>query len=375
MSTERIFFDGNNYFNALLHDIKQAEQSIDLETYIFEQDNLGKEVIVSLTEAAERGVLVRILIDGAGTPQWNNFYARKLESLGGKVRVFHSFPWNFWQWSRSVLHVPSLLKVLYLLLKINSRNHRKVCIIDNKIAYIGSFNICQRHLARDQKGEGWRDTGIKLINLNLSDLLSAFEAAWDHRSIQERVRHYFAHIRANPVMLLNNTWWRRRILRKNLLRRIKKCKKRIWITNAYFVPDNFLLRRLIDAAQAGIDVRILLPQASDVIFMPWASKAFYARLLLAGVRIFEYIPSMLHAKTLIIDNWMILGSSNLNHRSLLHDLEVDVNVRSPESKSLLEQQFLIDLKSAREIFWGDWQKRAWYQRLVGKIILYLKFML
>jgi len=368
MTTEQIFFDGRSYFASLLRDIRNAQKSIEIEAYIFEQDDLGKKIIALLIEAAERNVDVRVLVDGAGTPQWNNLGTKKLEKLGAQIRVFHPFPWSFLQWSRSVIRAPSLFKAIYLLLKINSRNHRKVCIVDNKISYVGSFNICQQHLARDQDGDGWRDTGIRLDGVGAKELLDAFDAVWDHNHIHERIRNYFKHIRTNPIVLLNNTWWRRRILHKKLLHRIQQCKKRIWITNAYFVPDNFLLRRLISVAQAGIDVRI-------VVFMPWASKAFYSQLLLAGARIFEYVPSMLHAKTLIIDNWMTVGSSNLNHRSLLHDLEVNINVRSFESKVVLEEQFLLDLQNAKEVFLGDWQKRSWFQRLIGKLILYLKFIL
>ncbi|HBY55818.1 MAG TPA: cardiolipin synthase B [Coxiellaceae bacterium] len=375
INEEKIFFAGQDYFGELLSDIKDANESIELETYIFTLDKIGKTIIEALTKAASRGVSVRVLVDGAGTPQWSDSVVKRLEGAGAETRVFHPFPWRLWQWSRSHVHKPSLLKIIYLFLKINSRNHRKVCIIDKKIAYIGSFNISQNHLDNNLAGNSWRDTGVRLSNIDLQDVLQAFESVWAHIPIQERVRYFFRHIRTNPVIRLNNTWYRRRILHKNLLNRIKNCKSRIWITNAYFVPDNFLLRRLIDAARQEIDVRILLPQESDVGFMPWASKAFYERLLRSGIRIFEYIPSVLHAKTLIIDDWMTVGSSNLNHRSLWHDLEVDVNVHLPKSKQLLEQQFLLDLQNSKEIFFEDWQKRPWYQHLVGRILLYVKYLI
>ena len=372
---EQIFFDGMHYFSTLLADIEQAQQSIQLETYIFSLDILGKKIITALTNAAKRGIDVKLLVDGAGTPHWGEPAATNLEKAGAETRVFHPFPWRLWQWSRSHIKTPSLLKLIYLLLKINARNHRKVCIIDNKIAYIGSFNVSQQHLSEKHAGGGWRDTGIRLENIDLKDLLQAFESTWNHLPIHERIRHFFRHIRTNPIIRLNNTWHRRRILYKNLLRRMKNCKQRIWITNAYFVPDNFLLRRLREAARLGIDVRILLPQKSDVAFIPWASYAFYAKLLKSGARIFEYKLGILHAKTLIIDDWMTIGSSNLNHRSLWHDLEVDVNVRLPQSKHLLEQQFLLDLQNAEDISLENWQKHPWYQHLIGRFLLYIKYWL
>jgi cardiolipin synthase A/B len=365
-SDEKVFFVGRDYFAALLSDIKRAEKSIELETYIFTLDEFGKKIVAALSEAAKRGVLVRVLVDGAGTPLWGGSIVRRLERAGAETRVFHPFPWRLWQWSRSRVHAPSLLKAIYLLLKINSRNHRKVCIIDKKIVYVGSFNI---------SGEAWRDTGVRLNHADLRDILQAFESSWSHIPIQERMRHFFHHIRTNPIIRLNNTWYRRRTLYKSLLRRIKKCQQRIWITNAYFVPDNFLLRRLIEAAHLGVDVRILLPRESDVSFMPWASQAFYERLLKSGARVFEYTSSILHAKTLILDDWMTIGSSNLNHRSLLHDLEVDVNVRLPESKKALEQQFLHDLSHAKEVHLEGRQKRPWYQQIIAWIALYLKYLI
>ena len=110
------------------------------------------------------------------------------------------------------------------------------------------------------------------------------------------------------------------------------------------------------------------------MMMPWASSTFYYSLLKAGVRIFEYIPSNLHAKTLILDDWMLIGSSNLNHRSLLHDLEVDINVRQPESKKQLEALFISDLEQSKEIFLTDLgAHRPWLYRAFGRLVLYLKF--
>lgn len=412
---EEVFFCGESYFTALLKDINNATTSIDLETYIFELDSLGKRVMQALLEAAQRGVAVRVLVDGAGTPQWGGKIVRTLEKSGGETRVFHPFPWHLWQWSRSFIHVPSILKAVYLLLKINSRNHRKTCIIDKKIAYIGGFNIAKNHVtdpatiqhadknkekaedaklcevnlrdedkdkdrnkdkARTAHGNGtigWRDTGIRISATSLNELCLAFNAAWDHLTTNERLRHIFRHVYTNPIFRLNYGRHRRRVLYKNLLHRIAACKQRIWITNAYFVPDNFLLHRLQDAAMRGVDVRILLPQESDIAFMPWASKSFYERLLKAGARIFEYLPTVLHAKTLILDEWMLIGSSNLNHRSLLHDLEIDVNIRLATSKMALEQQFQKDLRQAKEITLQTWHKPVFYQRFIGWISLYLKY--
>src|SRR3990167_910773 len=370
---EQVFFDGKTHFTYLLQDIAHAQKSIDLETYAFHNDHLGQQVAQALVDAAKRGVRVRVMVDGAGSPLWSTNFANQLEIAGAITKVFHPFPWQLWNWSRSVVKLPLLLKWTYLILKINFRNHRKVCLIDKTIAYIGSLNICKHHLAKSEGGDGWRDTSVRLSGTDFDDLQQAFESAWDHRTIKERIRKIFQQVHQDIPVRLNYTRHRRRILYKNLLRKIAQCKQRIWITNAYFVPDNFLLKKLKEAARSGVDVRILLPRKSDVIVMPWASSTFYYSLLQAGVRIFEYLPSMLHAKSLILDHWMLIGSSNLNYRSLLHDLEVDINIATDSAKQTLVQQFLDDLQHARELSLHSWKKmRPLHQRMMGRLVLYMK---
>ena len=371
---ETVFTNGQEHFNTLLSDIAKAKHSIDLETYLFHNDTLGKRIALKLAEAAKRKVKVRVMVDGAGSPFWSANFARFLEAAGVKTKVFHPFPWQLWDWSRSIVKLPSLIKWIYLILKINFRNHRKVCIIDKEIAYIGSLNISKYHLSREEGGKGWRDTSVRLSGTDLKELTKAFDVAWYHRTIKERLREIFCQIRRDPIIRLNYTRHRRRILYKNLLRKMANCTRRIWITNAYFIPDNFLLKKLKDAARSGVDVRILLPRKSDVVIMPWVSSTFYYRLLRAGVKIFEYLPSMLHAKSLIIDDWMVIGSSNLNHRSLIHDLEADIHINSKKAKRILEQQFLQDLNNSREVSLNSWQTlRPRRQRLMGRLVLYIKY--
>ena len=370
---EQLFVEGKHYFDSLIQAIDAACNTIKFEVYNFNQDNLGQSVAQALARASQRGVTVKVLIDGAGTPLWGGQFARSLEKAGVKTRIFHPLPWGIWQWHRSVVRLPFILKGVYLMLKINSRNHRKLCLIDDTIAYIGSFNVNQRHLHASDGGEGWRDTAVRLSHLNLDQLSIAFEAAWNHLPLHDRLQRLFQPVDTNAILRLNNTLQRRRVLYRNLLRRIAKARHRIWITNAYFLPDNAILKKLKEAAETGIDVRILLPAVSDVPIMPLTSSTFYRSLLISGVKIFEYLPSMLHAKTLIIDEWFLIGSTNLNSRSILHDLEVDVNIKHPYSKQLLETYFFRDLEKTREIELNDWDKRPLYQRIVGKLLLYLRY--
>src|SRR3989339_1496137 len=194
-TSEQIFADGKSHFTALLQDIDRAQTSIDLETYLFHNDALGQRVANALIEAAKRGVIVRVMVDGCGSPYWTTSFAKKLEKAGAKTKVFHPFPWQLWNWSRSVVKLPFILKWIYFLLKANFRNHRKVCIIDKNIGYIGSFNISICHLDRADGGESWRDTSVRLSSTDLTELSKGFDSAWEHRTIKERIRETFKQIR------------------------------------------------------------------------------------------------------------------------------------------------------------------------------------
>lgn len=372
---ETVFTNGNAYFAALIQDITHAKSSIDIEVYNFNNDALGQRIAKALTACTQRNVRVRVLVDGIGTPRWASGLGKILRQAGIENKIFHPTPWNIWEWRGSVVKLPFTLKAIYLLLKVNKRNHRKVCIIDRKKTYIGSLNINHKHLSRHDGGEDWQDMAVRLSRLDLTELCAAFEAAWDHMPLQKKWHQIFRRINTRAIIRLNNTRHRRRVLYKNLLYRIKKAKQRVWITNAYFIPDAFLIRRLREAAQNGVDVRLLVPRHSDVAIVPLTSKMFYASLLQAGVRIFEYLPSMLHAKTLIIDDWFLLGSSNLNHRSLLHDLEVDVNIQKEETQSMLLDQFQKDLQYSEETFAHTWTRPKPIQYCLGMCLLFLKYWL
>jgi cardiolipin synthase len=156
---------------------------------------------------------------------------------------------------------------------------------------------------------------------------------------------------------------RRRSLREFLIR-LETAKRRIWLTTPYLAPTAAVLRSLGVAARNGADVRILVPRKSDVFFMPWIANAFYSPLLADGVRIYEYLPRFLHAKSVIVDDWAVVGTSNMNRRSLIHDLEVDVVLQHPNSLQDLSQEFLVDLRCSEEIK----KPASLFRRLVGQLL-------
>ncbi len=375
--TEIIYDNGSSFFDALIDDIQQAQHHILFETFIFVNDHLGQRLAHALREAALRGVTVKVLVDGCGSPYWSAQFARSLEKSGAETRVYHPFPWQIWNWSRCVVKIPWVVKWIYLLLNINARNHRKTCIIDDNIAFVGSINAVRNHLMTTDNGLGWRDTAVRITHCNLSPLTEAFDYAWEHKTFKDRLHETLCHTQTDPVFRLNHSRHRRRVLYKQLLTKIAHAKKRLWITNAYFIPDHRILKALRQAAQRGVDVRILIPRKCHILLpLPWASSMFYQDLLKTGVKIYEYLPSILHAKSVILDNWVLVGSSNLNHRSLLHDLEVDVRLRNQAAKNIVKQLFLSDLIQSQELSLSSWKThRPWYQRFLGRLILYVKYCL
>jgi cardiolipin synthase len=367
---EKVFHNGESYFSSLLRDIQQAKQSIDIEVYIFTKDRLGRRILRALLHAAKhRKLQVRLLVDGVGSPFWGGKLVRKLEKSGIKTKVFHPLPWDIGQWRRSTTRLPFLLHVLYMFSKINSRNHRKCVIIDGKIAYIGSINIDKRHLSSRSGGQNWRDTAIRLKGYNLDDMREAFNSAWDQR-------HQWGNSLENlcqQKIRLNCRPKFRFFYYKNLLKSLAKTKRRVWITNAYFIPNHLFLIKIKKLAKQGVDVRLMVPEKSDVSGMQWAANSLYKNLIHAGIKIYEYRPSMLHAKTIIIDDQVIVGSSNLNHRSLLHDLEVDVTLESAEAKQAVIRQFIRDIADSQAITLENIPVMTWHKRFVAGFFVLFKY--
>ena len=376
--TETIFHTGEAYFSSLLHDISQAKKSIDLESYIFTLSTIGKEILTELEKAAQRGVRVRILVDGIGSNDWSLQVIHDLNSINIHSRIYRPLPWigsrfGVLAFFSYLFRIQAFFKILG---RLNRRNHRKVCIIDQEIAYLGGMNVSEHHLKRYMGKRTWRDTSLRVTGRDVEKLQDAFHHSWeDRRPLSHRFWRGRKKFSQNSLIRLNNTRERRRKNRFELIDKILSSQQRVWITTPYFVPDLALIRALKSAARAGRDVRILLPHRSDIQLMSWANRAFYPVLLSSGVRIFEYLPTILHAKVVMIDQWMTLGSSNRNHRSLLHDLEVDVIITQKQSQDSLLNQFEKDLSVSEEMTLEKWKQRPLISRVLDRFILYLKYWL
>lgn len=320
-TSEWITDSTREFFDSLCEGIRSAKHTVWLEYYIFadpKSDVLASQISQALFDAANRGVDVRLLVDGVG-------------SAGLSKSDFPAHPkFSF----RVYSPLPGLSR-------LNNRNHRKVALIDGKTAWVGSQNVWKEQLH-------WLDVGVRLEGPGIAELERLFRSAWDSShvdrllkkidSLHKRKPEGHVSYDASTLIRGNDTASRRRFYYDDLLRRIRSARNRVWIMSPYFVPRGSLLRALKLSAWSGADVRILAPETPDVKLFRWLSPYFYSKLLRFGVTVWLFGPRSrnLHAKIVIIDDWMTVGTTNLNHRSLLHDLEVDAVLTKPESRKQLE---------------------------------------
>ena len=374
----QLYFSGDEYFRDLIAEIKKSQTEVILESYIFDLDPIGLRLLNALAEARARGVKVQILVDGVGSFNWLMALHDFCKKHDLQFRIYHPLPVRL-SFLRKISW-RSLRRILFLLKKSNKRNHRKVTIIDHKTAFLGSLNVTQVHTKEFMGAKAWRDTGIQVEGHPIGYLRRAFLDAWvtarfEKIAIKRTFLRYRTRQKADEILRLNTSMpWRYALLR-DLNRRMRHAQTRILVTNAYFVPRRSVLRSLIKAAQRGVFVGLCLPAQSDVLPVRWASRSLYNRLLRAGVKIYEYQPSMMHAKTLVIDNWATVGSHNLNHRSLMHDLEAEVVLTHNEWVQPLVDQWDLDIRKSHAITKADLGKMTWWYRSLTRLAYWFRYWL
>ena len=338
----RLFADGDSLYRDMLQGIDNATRSVHLESYIFANDTTGQRFIDHLCAKAQQGVEVRLHLDAIGSlGLLLSAQANRLKESGVELRWFNP-PNHFY------------------LPRLNRRNHRKLLVIDNHIAWLGGFNI-QREYSREQVGDAcWRDSHIRLEGplANLAGLY--FDKLW------QRQRRWRPTSTGNESfhLISNQNLRQTHRFRRLLNRRIKRARNRVWLTTPYFTPDHRTRVALMKAAQRKVDVRLLVPMKSDQRLTQWAARAAYSRLLDAGVRIYEYCPSILHAKTAMIDaSWATIGTANLDYRSFFVNYELNLVAQDTALCSTLAEHFTADLSVAREITKDGWRRRGRLRRL------------
>lgn len=379
---ERLYFKGDDFFKDVLNAIRHSKRQVDFEVYIFEKGNLGDRVSDALVQAARRGVQVRLLVDGIGSPNCLSDYGPKLEKGGVKFKVYRLLPSVFYLLPRvlgSFFRGRDIRRLRGFWTRMNRRNHRKLVLVDRKKIWLGGFNVSDEHLESIAGKGAWRDTGLGLSGVRDKAFQLAFNTAWldrYHRRLwraqRDKLIAWLSRRSAPDLVQINATRRLRGRFHRDWLSRMAGVRRRIWVTTPYFVPTLPQMRALLNASLQSRDVRLLLPEKSDVPFVRWASLAFFPALLEAGCRIFEYHKSVLHAKTLVVDDWAMLGSSNFNHRSFLFDLEVDVVVQREASLRSLDRQYIVDFRQSREIHLSDLGHRPIWIRFLAWLFFRLR---
>lgn len=341
-SSVRLFFEGDELYGAMLRSIADARHSVWMECYLFAADEIGWMFVQALSERAQAGVDVRVHLDAAGA-LWRTSDAmvEQLRAQGVSVKWFHRWSWRHpWRYNR--------------------RNHRKLLVVDGVRAYVGGFNV-HRESARSIVGERrWRDTHAVVEGTLAARAAALFEMFW--KGLRERSR---APCRVDlPALLPNHSRRCRQRIRCLYADWLAEARWRVRLTTPYFVPDLHLLRRLVAAARRGVLVELLVPAHSDVVLAQWAARAFYGRLIRAGVHVHEYLPRMLHAKTLVVDGTRALvGTANLDYRSFHLNHELLLATGDADACARLDRQFDEDLAQSMRITRQRWDLRSWTHRV------------
>ncbi|MGZ5279697.1 MAG: phospholipase D-like domain-containing protein [Pseudobdellovibrionaceae bacterium] len=374
----QLYFSGDEYFRDLIQAIGQARHEVIVESYIFDMDPIGLRLLEALALAQARGVKVQLLVDGVGSFNWVTGLHDYCQKHQIQFRIYHPLPIRISFLKK--ISWRSLRRILFLLKKANKRNHRKVVLIDKQKAFLGSLNISQVHTKEFLGEKAWRDTGIQVIGGPLGHLRRACLDAWvtarrEKLHLRYRLTILRSRQKVDEILRLNSTIHWRYFLLRDLNRRMRTAQTRILITTAYFVPRRSVLRSLIRAAQRGVLVGLCVPAQNDILPVRWASRSLYNRLRRAGVRIYEYQPGMMHAKTLIIDDWATVGSHNLNHRSLTHDLEVEAVLDRKEWVENLVQQWDSDIQQSHQITAADLGRMTWVDRSMARLAYWFRYWL
>jgi cardiolipin synthase len=357
----RLLRDGSAAYPEMLSAIASAEQQILLEMYWFGSDTIGRKFAAALRDAAERGVEVSVIFDAVGSVGASDDMFEELSRAGAHVIEYNPIaPW----------------KQRFRLSRLTRRDHRKILVVDGKTGFTGGINIADYWLPLEDGGAGWRDDMVRIDGPAVAGLYDCFARVWSRLRGRplcvpepllqppppESARR--AHLPA--VRVLGQRFLRtQREISRAYLHYLRRAQQRIFIANSYFVPDGRVLRALSRAARRGVDVRIIVPGQSDVDIVRHASRAVWGRLLRAGVRIFEWEESVLHAKTAVVDGlWSTIGTFNFDYMSLRMNLEVNVSVIDPRFAGRLETSFLEDFERCREVLPRDFRFRPLGQRLL-----------
>lgn len=347
---------GQDLLGAKLRAIEGAAVSVCFETFLFTESDVGHRFRSALAAAARRGVRVRLIVDAVGSFGLGRDYFDALVAAGGAMRWFNELR----------------------LASFSFRDHRKLLVVDDTLAFVGGCNIAPEY-AGDGITVGWRDGGVGLRGPVAAVLAAEFDCQWEraighHWTFPHGGMRQRAPAGGGPEVeaLFIKPGFGRNPLREALWQDLATAKD-VAITAAYFLPPHRLRQRLAQAVARGARVRLLLAGKSDVRLMQLASRSLYRRLVQKGIELWEYQPQVLHAKTIVVDDIVFVGSSNLDPRSLRINFEVMLRIQHPELAAAVRQQFEADVAQRAIPITRDalQQARSWWERLKQRLAYWL----
>lgn len=355
----RLLIDGASTYHAMFQAIRSAQDHINLETYIYDEEGIGERLGKLLVEKQAQGVQVNLMYDSIGSLSTRKEFFDELRHQGINVCEFN--PVN-----------PLRGKIFSL----NNRDHRKILVVDGKVGYTGGINISSVYSSsstirakRSGTSHPWRDTQIEVRGPAAREFQELFLDSWQRQKCHDLARKdYFPVVapQGNTIVRTLGSSPRDEVnlIYVELLSAIQHSSKSIHMTMAYFVPDPQTVDALKNAAQRGVEVRLVLPSVSDVWSTLHAARSYYAELLQAGVTIYERKGALLHAKTIVIDGvWSTVGSSNIDFRSFLHNDEVNTIVLGKVFGDEMERTFADDVAASEKIDPVRWEQRGIVNRI------------
>lgn len=346
------YHSGPPAFADMFNDIRAAKHHIHLEFFIFHEDDLGKQVLQLLAEKRNAGVQVRLLTDGIGA---RKFRGRSVVEAGCEVESF----------------LP--VSLLRRRLQVNMRNHRKIVVIDGKIAYTGGLNVGDEYVGKNERFGFWRDTFLRIEGPAVEPLQRVFIEDWDFaacKTISEEVYFPKAMTPGDVVaqVIASGPDQEYKSIREIYLAAIMRAQERIWIMTPYYVPDQAIRDGLAMAALSGRDVKLLLPKIADHWTPHFAAQYYFNDLLAMGVKIHLYTGGFLHSKVVIVDGkWASVGTANLDNRSLLLNFEVNCLFHTQRAVAELEQAFQQDLEQSIRLTAKVFDKRQMTVKLLENV--------
>ncbi|MDQ3640157.1 MAG: phospholipase D-like domain-containing protein [Actinomycetota bacterium] len=345
----RILRNGCRTFPSMLEAIAAAESTIALSSYIYWPGDITNQFTEAMCERAKAGVEVNVVFDAYGSAKLDRDTVHRLEEAGATVAFFRPPAW-------------------YTLDKLNNRMHRRLLIVDGRIGFAGGVGIADVWMGDAEDPEHWRETHAVIEGPAVRDILGGFIEDWTEATNVVLGASHFPELApldggVDVQVILSSPGSGGTATARLFFAAIAGARERLWITTAYFAPDEAFLDLLCDAAERGVDVRILVngPNVDKEVVRETGQRQ-YGRLLQAGVRIFEYQPTMIHAKVMIADGWANLGSSNLEHRSLGLDDELIVGLSDPASVDELARHFGDDVDVSEEYDLDRWKRRSLSKR-------------